>query len=80
MRMKNKMKDFEVESKEWWEVVEEYFQRSWRRIWLSIELMKKFQDISWKFIKNNFQILFVVVQQVQKHRTRMRRLKQSPTK
>jgi hypothetical protein len=25
MRTKNKMKDFDVESKEWWEVVKEYF-------------------------------------------------------
>jgi hypothetical protein len=27
MRMKNKMKDSEVESKEWWEVIEEYFTK-----------------------------------------------------
>jgi len=27
MRIKNKMKDFKVESKEWWEVVEEYFTK-----------------------------------------------------
>jgi hypothetical protein len=27
MRIKNKMKDFDVESKEWWEVVEEYFSK-----------------------------------------------------
>jgi hypothetical protein len=27
MRMKNKMKDSEVESEEWWEVVEEYFTK-----------------------------------------------------
>jgi hypothetical protein len=27
MRMKNKMKDFEVEFEEWWEVVEEYFTK-----------------------------------------------------
>ncbi len=25
MRIKNKMKDFEVESEEWWDVVKEYF-------------------------------------------------------
>jgi hypothetical protein len=25
MKTKNKMKDFEVESKEWWEVTKEYF-------------------------------------------------------
>jgi hypothetical protein len=27
MRMKNKMKDFEAKSEEWWEVVEEYFTK-----------------------------------------------------
>ncbi len=27
MKKKNKMKDFEVEFKEWWEVVEEYFTK-----------------------------------------------------
>ncbi len=27
MRTKNKMKDFKTESKEWWEVVEEYFTK-----------------------------------------------------
>jgi hypothetical protein len=27
MRMKNKMKDFEIESEEWWKVVEEYFTK-----------------------------------------------------
>ncbi len=26
-RMKNKMKDFEAKSKEWWEVVKEYFTK-----------------------------------------------------
>jgi hypothetical protein len=27
MKMKNKMKDFEAESEEWWEVTEEYFTK-----------------------------------------------------
>ncbi len=27
MRTKNKMKDFKVKSKEWWEVVKEYFTK-----------------------------------------------------
>jgi hypothetical protein len=27
MRMKNKVKDFEVESEEWWEVAEVYFTK-----------------------------------------------------
>ncbi len=41
MKMKNKMKDFEAESKEWWEVVKEYFTKELDRIWLNIELMNK---------------------------------------
>ncbi len=32
MRMKNKMKDYEVESKEWWEVVVEYFTKELEKI------------------------------------------------
>jgi hypothetical protein len=27
MKTKNKMKDYEVESKEWWEVVKKYFTK-----------------------------------------------------
>jgi hypothetical protein len=27
MKMKNKVKDFEAKSKEWWEVVDEYFTK-----------------------------------------------------
>jgi hypothetical protein len=27
MRMKNKMKDFDIKFEEWWEVVEEYFTK-----------------------------------------------------
>jgi hypothetical protein len=30
MKIKSKMKDFDVESKEWWEVEEEFVLRSWR--------------------------------------------------
>jgi hypothetical protein len=42
MRMKNNMKDFEEKSKEWWEVIKEYLERSWKSLWLNIELMKEF--------------------------------------
>jgi hypothetical protein len=31
MRMKNKMKDFEVKFEEWWEVVEEYFTKELKK-------------------------------------------------
>ncbi len=39
MKMKNKMKDFEAESEEWWEVAEEYFTKelekniAWHKSW-----------------------------------------------
>jgi len=32
MRTKKKMKDFEAQSKEWWEVAKEFLQRNCRRI------------------------------------------------
>jgi hypothetical protein len=32
MRTKNKMKDSEAKSKEWWEVVKRKLQRIWKRI------------------------------------------------
>jgi hypothetical protein len=41
MRTKNKMKDFEAKLEEWWEVVEDILERSWRKIWLNIKLMKE---------------------------------------
>jgi hypothetical protein len=31
MRIKSKMKDSDVESKEWWEVVEEYFAKELKK-------------------------------------------------
>jgi len=31
MRTNNKMKDFEAKSKEWWEVVEEYFTKEFEK-------------------------------------------------
>jgi hypothetical protein len=32
MRIKNKMKDFDAESKEWWEVAKEYFTKELEKI------------------------------------------------
>jgi len=31
MRINNKMKDYEVESKEWWEVEDEYFTKGLKK-------------------------------------------------
>jgi 6-pyruvoyl-tetrahydropterin synthase len=42
MRMKNRMKDFEPESKDGGRWLRNILQRRWKRIWFSIELMKRF--------------------------------------
>jgi hypothetical protein len=42
MNTKNKMKDFEAKSHEWWEIAKNILQRNWRKIWLNIKLMKEF--------------------------------------
>ncbi len=41
MRTNNKMKDYDVESQECGMLQRSILQRSWRRIWLSIELIKE---------------------------------------
>jgi hypothetical protein len=78
MRTNNKMKDSEAESKEWWEVVEEYFTKEMEKNWLNIELRKIFCNTNWKLIKRIFQISSMVVQQMQRYRARMRRMKKGP--
>jgi hypothetical protein len=39
MRTKNKMKDFDAEFEEWWEVVEEYFVKELEKNLPNIELV-----------------------------------------
>ncbi len=41
MKTKNKMKDHETKSKEWWEVAEEYFTEEMEKNLANIKLMKR---------------------------------------
>jgi hypothetical protein len=41
MITKNKMKDSDVEFKEWWKLQKNIFSRNWKTIERNIELMKK---------------------------------------
>ncbi len=53
MKTKNKMKDSKAKSKEWWEVVEEYFTELEKNM-AQHKANEEFWNTSWKFIKNNF--------------------------
>jgi len=61
------MKDFEAKSKEWWEVVEEYFTKELQKNLAQHKVDKELWGISWKLIKRIFQISFVAIQQVQRY-------------
>ncbi len=64
-RIKNKMKDFDVEFKEWWKLVEEYFAKELEKNMVQHKVDERIL----------MQILFVEVQQVWKHWAKMRKLK-----
>ncbi len=55
------MKDFEVESEEWWGVAKEYFTKELENNLAHHKANERIQGTSWKLIKRIFQILFVVV-------------------
>ncbi len=78
MKTKNKMKDFEAKFENGGRLQRNILQRSQRRIWLNIKLMKELYGTSWKLIKRIFQISFVAIQQVQRYRARMKKQKQGP--
>jgi hypothetical protein len=78
MRIKNKMKDFEVESKEWWEVVKEYFTKELEKNLAQHKVDERIMKYKLEAYKKKFQILCMVVQEVQKYSAKMRRLKQGP--
>ncbi len=63
-KTEKKTKEYDIESKKWWEVGKEYFGKDWRRIWFNIELMRKTSSANWRYILKHFQSLFVEVQQV----------------
>ncbi len=50
--------------------------KSWIKIWTSIKLMRGRIGTSWKCIQKTFQILYMEIQQAQRHRAKMKRMKQ----
>jgi hypothetical protein len=55
MRTKNKMKDNDAKSEEWWEVAKEYFAKEFKKN------MAQPSGTSWRCIIKNLQSLFVEV-------------------
>jgi len=51
MRTKNKMKDFDAEFEEWWEVVEEYFVKELEKNLAQHRVSDRSINTSWKYIK-----------------------------
>jgi hypothetical protein len=51
MRIKSKMKDFDVESKEWWEVTKEYFSKELEKDLSNIKLIKERRGTRWRYIR-----------------------------
>jgi len=62
MRMKDKMKDFEAKSKEWWEVIEEYFTKELENNIVQHKVDERILRYKLKAYKKKFQISFMVVQ------------------
>jgi hypothetical protein len=75
MRTKNKMKDFNVESKEWWEVAEEYFAKELEKNIAQHRTNEKNLRYKLEIYQKKFQSLFMGIQQVQKHQAKVRKLK-----
>jgi hypothetical protein len=53
-KTEKKTKEYDIESKKWWEVGKEYFGKDWRRIWFNIELMRKTSSANWRYILKHF--------------------------
>ncbi len=54
MRTKNKMKDSEVESTEWWEVVDEYFTKELEKNLVQHRANEKFMKYKLETYQKNF--------------------------
>ncbi len=67
MRTKNKMKDSKVEYEEWWEVAEEYFTKELEKNLGQHRANEIIMRYKLEVYQKKFQILSVVVQQIQKH-------------
>jgi hypothetical protein len=64
MKTKNKMKDSEVESNEWWEVVEEYFTKELEKNLAQHKANERILRYKLEAYPKKFQISFVVIQQI----------------
>ncbi len=74
MRTKNKMKDSNAESKEWWEVAEEYFAKELEMNLAQHRTDEKNLRYKLEIYPKKFQNLFMGVQQVQKHQAKVKKL------
>jgi antitoxin component HigA of HigAB toxin-antitoxin module len=57
MRMKNKMKDFEAEFEEWWEVIKEYFTKELEKNLVQHRANEKILKYKLEAYQKNFPIL-----------------------
>jgi hypothetical protein len=64
MRTNNKMKDFEVEVEEWWEVAKEHFTKELENNLAQHKANERILKYKLEAYQRIFQILFVVLQQV----------------
>ncbi len=64
MRMKNKMKDSDAKSKEWWEVSKEYFTKELEKNLAQHRANERILMYNLEIYQKKFQISFVVIQQV----------------
>ncbi len=56
MKMKNKVKDFEAKSKEWWEVVDEYFTKEMEKNLAQHKTNEKILKYKLEYYQKNFPI------------------------
>jgi hypothetical protein len=62
MRTKKKMKDFEAQSKEWWEVTKDYFAKDLKKNLVQYKSDERILKYKLKIVKRIFKILSMVVQ------------------
>ncbi len=73
MRTKNKMKDYEAESEEWWEVVKEYFTKELENNLVEHTTNERILMYNLEAYYKKIQISSMAIQQVQRYRATMNR-------
>jgi 6-pyruvoyl-tetrahydropterin synthase len=73
MRTKNKMKDSEAESEEWWEVVKEYFTKELENNLVQHTADERILMYNLEAYYKKIQISSMAIQQVQRYRATMNR-------